>query len=99
MFSLTRILCRNWTRVLCCPNDQERPSQENEQKSHDDLTAIRGIGIATQDHLNKSGIWTYAQLAAASPDDLRETLSDRVTEGKTKHWIADARKLAEEAIK
>lgn len=98
MFSLMRILCRKWTRVLCCPNDQERPSQEYEQKSRDDLTAIRGIG-ATQDHLNKSGIWTYAQLAAASPDGLRETLSDRVTEGKTKHWIADARKLAEEANK
>ena len=99
MFSLMRILCRKWARVLCCPNDQERPSQENEQKSRDDLTAIRGIGIATQNHLNKSEIWTYTQLAAASPDGLREILSDRVTEGKTKHWIADARILAEEAKK
>ncbi len=99
MFSLLRILCRMCNRTLCGPNDQKRPSEEVEQNSPDDLTAIRGIGIATQDHFNKSGIWTYAQLAAASPDDLRETLSDRVTEGKTKHWIADARKLAEEAKK
>ncbi len=99
MFSLLRFLCPKWNRALCCPKDQERPSQEVEEKPPNDLTAIRGIGIATQSRLNTSGIRTYAKLAAASPDDLRETLSDRVTEGKTKHWIADARKLAEEAKK
>ena len=99
MFSLLRILCRKWDRTLCSPNDQERPSREVEEIPPDDLTASRGIGIATQNHLNKSGIRTYAQLAAASPDDLRETLGGRITEGKIKHWISDARKLAGEANK
>ncbi len=30
-----------------------------------DLTAIRGIGIAVQNRLNRAGITTYAQLAEA----------------------------------
>ncbi len=96
MFSLLRILCRKCNRTLFGPVSQERPSQEVEENP-DDLTTIRGIGITTQNRLNASGIRTFAQLAAASPDDLRETFGSRVTEGKIKHWIADARKLAEEA--
>ena len=97
MFSLLRILCRMCNRTLCGPNDQKRPSEEVEQNSPDDLTAIRGIGIATQNRLNTFGIKTYAQLAEASPDDLRETLRDRVSDAEINRWIAEARKLAEKA--
>lgn len=38
-----------------------------EEVAPDDLTAIRGIGAGMQRHLNKIGIYTYAQLAASTP--------------------------------
>ncbi len=36
----------------------------------DDLTAIRGIGIATQNRLYKAGIKSHGQLARATPEDV-----------------------------
>ncbi len=64
--------------------------------SSDDLTAIEGIGIVTQDRLNRSGIKTYAQLAEASPEDLQEILGSRITGARINDCIAEARMLAKE---
>jgi DNA-directed RNA polymerase subunit beta' len=43
-------------------------------KSSDDLTRVEGLGPKGQELLNSVGIHTYADLAAASPDQLREVL-------------------------
>ena len=99
MFSLLRCLCRSWNCARPDRDRQEPPSKEADNDPTDDLTDIRGIGIATQNRLNTSGIKTYAQLAEASPDHLQEILGGRIAEGRIKHWIAEARKLAADAEK
>ncbi len=60
----------------------------------DDLTAIRGIGITTQDRLNRAGITTYAQLAEAKPEQVREALGEFSRGARVKEWISRARELA-----
>jgi predicted flap endonuclease-1-like 5' DNA nuclease len=42
----------------------------------DDLTAIRGIGMASQNRLYKAGIKTYAALASAEPAEVRRMLGN-----------------------
>ncbi len=64
-----------------------------DEESVDDLTAIRGIGMATQKRLITSGIKSYTQLARAAPEDVRRALGDpRVA--KVEDWIRQARELA-----
>lgn len=62
----------------------------------DVLTEISGIGPATQAVLFKSGITTFKQLAALSPDELKQTLQSvgflRPTQ-KHADWIAQAKAL------
>jgi len=60
----------------------------------DDLTVIRGIGASMQSHLNKAGIYTYTQLAASTPDELRRTLGAVARLAKVEEWIEQARELA-----
>ncbi len=45
---------------------------ENPEGVVDDLSAIQGIGIIMQNRLNRAGITTYAQLAEAKPEHMRE---------------------------
>ncbi len=59
----------------------------------DDLTAIRGIGITTQNRLNRAGITTYAQLAEAKPEHVREALGKLSRGIKIEAWISQARAL------
>ncbi len=96
MASLLRFLCRVWG-CACRGPIKGKPSVETaEAISSDDLTAIEGIGIVTQDRLNRSGIKTYAQLAEASPEDLQEILGSRITGARINDCIAEARMLAKE---
>ena len=67
---------------------------ESLQGSVDDLTAIRGIGITTQDRLNRAGITTYAQLAEAKPEQVREALGKLSGGAKVEAWISQAQELA-----
>ena len=60
----------------------------------DDLTTIRGIGPSMQKHLNEAGIYTYAQLATGTPDELRQTLGAVARLAKVEEWIEQARELA-----
>ncbi len=99
MFSLLKLIYRACGRAPRGPDSEEPSGEKAKEKPPDDLTTIRDIGIATQNRLNTSGIRTYAQLAEATPGDLREILGGRITEGRIKHWIEEARKLAEEADK
>jgi predicted flap endonuclease-1-like 5' DNA nuclease len=59
----------------------------------DDLTAIDGVGPAYVRALNELGIFTFAELAAQSPDDLAERMqSVRVTAERIRResWIEQA---------
>ncbi len=57
------------------------------------LTAIRGIGITMQNRLNRAGIMTYAQLAEAKPEHVREALGKLLRGAKVEAWISQAREL------
>ncbi len=100
MLSLTGMLCRFWRGALCGvtrkePQEETAKEAPGENKA-DDLTIIRGIGIVTQDQLYKAGIKTYAALAGARPEELREMLGDVARSAEIERWIAQARELAGE---
>ena len=65
-----------------------------DEESVDDLTAIRGIGMATQKRLITAGIKSYTQLARAAPEDVRRALGDPRRVAKVEEWIRQARELA-----
>ncbi len=67
---------------------------ESSEGSVDDLTAIRGIGITKQDRLNRAGITTYAQLAVAKPEQVREALGKFSRGAQVEASISRARELA-----
>jgi predicted flap endonuclease-1-like 5' DNA nuclease len=77
------------------PAPAARPKAPPTAKAPDDLTQITGVGPKTAEALNKAGITTYAQRAAASPKDLLETLEGvrGVNKEKLSAWIKQARKL------
>ncbi len=52
------------------------PVEENTPSKTDDLTRIEGIGPKIAEALNKAGIGTFADLAATSPDKIREILAE-----------------------
>ena len=59
----------------------------------DDLTVIDGIGPGIARRLKGLGIKTFADLSAASPDDLVAKLQVQwVTTRRTREWIAEAAK-------
>jgi predicted flap endonuclease-1-like 5' DNA nuclease len=60
------------------------------------LTAIRGIGIATQNRLYRAGIKSYGQLARATPEDVREILGKSAGGASVEKWIAEAKQLSNE---
>ncbi len=66
---------------------------ENPEGVVDDLSAIRGIGIAVQNRLNRAGITTYAQLAEANPEQVQEALGKLSRGASVEAWISQARKL------
>ena len=80
------------------PTAEEAPPEPAEdaasEAAEDDLTAIRGIGAATQMRLNAAGINSYAQLAEADPEDVRRALNEQRQDAKVERWISRARVLA-----
>ena len=60
----------------------------------DDLTAIKGIGPVFAKRLNEAGITTYADLAAAAADHLREMTNATAT-ADPEEWIAQARAMGQ----
>ena len=59
----------------------------------DDLTEIKGIGPAMQNKLRALGITTFADLAAADPDQLMARLkgSQPLSLVRVRHWTEAAR--------
>ncbi len=73
---------------------EDAASEAPEDSLLDDLTAIRGIGAATQKRLNAAGIQSYAQLANADPEDVRRALNKQHQNTKVERWISRAQELA-----
>ena len=88
MVTLTKILCRLW-RCATPSQGREQTGSSNNATS-DDLTAIRGIGIATQDRLYRAGIKSFSELAQSSPEKIREALGKMARGAKVETWIKDA---------
>ncbi len=93
---LVGMLCRIWR----CGVAGRRPSTESAasrgagEENSDDLTRIRGIGIASQNRLHAAGIKTYADLARTSPEEVRRILGNVARGAKIEDWIAQANELA-----
>lgn len=97
MFSLAGMLCR-LCKCVSRGSSGTEPAAENGDDARapdepDDLTAIRGLGKASQDRLQAAGIKTYAQLAEASPEALRDSLGKAGQGAKVEDWIAQAKAL------
>ena len=101
MTLLTRMLCRCWRCLAPGRKTRERAAAQAagsspDESSSDNLTAIRGIGIATQDRLYRAGIKSYGQLARTSPEEVREILGKFAGGASVEKWIAEAKQLATE---
>jgi hypothetical protein len=77
------------------PAAKEKSSEEQSQEiSPDDLTKISGIGPGIQIRLNQAGIYTYAQLARSTYEELRRALGKFAQLADTYDWIGQARNLS-----
>ncbi len=99
MTLLTRTLCRWLGCPAPGPGRRERAADKAaanspDESSSDHLTAIRGIGIATENRLYGAGIKSYGQLARATPEDVRKILGKFAGGASVEKWIAQAKQLA-----
>jgi predicted flap endonuclease-1-like 5' DNA nuclease len=99
MLTVTGLLCRLWrctTRSGCSPAGQAEPADDaaSGDPSSDDLTVIRGVGNSSQNRLYAAGITSFAGLARASPDEVRESLGTLARGAKVEDWIKQAGDLA-----
>jgi predicted flap endonuclease-1-like 5' DNA nuclease len=77
--------------------DGLRDDFEAYQRTHpDDMTVVKGIGPVYQWKLRDAGVNTYAQLAAADPDQLRRMLDIKDWQRvNIESWIEQARDWAQ----
>lgn len=88
MLTISKIICRLWNCAAPAPTRDRGEGPDN--PARDDLTVIRGIGIATQDRLYRAGIKSFSQLAGSSPEKLREILGNLARGAQVETWIAEA---------
>jgi len=81
-------------KVVAPPPVEEAPPPPAEEVTPDDLTTIRGIGASMQQRLNEAGVYTYAQLATSTPEELRRGLGTAGRLARAEEWIEQARELA-----
>jgi hypothetical protein len=72
----------------------ERPEETSEEITTDDLKKIPGIGPGVQKRLNQAGIYTLAQLAQSSHEQVRKAMGKLAELADTYDWIGEARKMA-----
>ena len=92
MVTLTKILCRLWQRATPSQGHDQAGAPNNAPS--DDLTAVRGIGTATQDRLYRAGIRSFSQLAEAPPEKIQTSLGKTARGAKVESWIEQAADLA-----
>ena len=79
--------------VMPEPVAEEVEAVEPELSDSDPLVDLVGIGPGTQERLYAGGIKTFAQLASASPEVLRELAGPAVTRRyHVEDWIEEARR-------
>lgn len=71
----------------------EEAVAEIEAASAQDLTEIKGIGPTYARRLQAAGILTYADVAAADPEYLREVTRATGAQADPETWIAEARAM------
>ncbi len=97
--ALLGMLCR-WMRCPAPGRGKREGTAEKAKASPPDeispvnLTAIGGISIATQNRLYRAGIKSYARLAQASPEEVREILGRLARGADIEDWIAQAGELS-----
>ncbi len=96
MHLLARMLRRLWRGAASGAGKREGTAEKTKvyEISLDDLTAIRGIGTATQNRLHTAGIKSYAQLARASPEEVRMKVGKLAGGANVEDWIAQAQELS-----
>jgi large subunit ribosomal protein L21 len=72
------------------PAATTRAATAKSAKAKDDLTEIKGIGPTFAGRLAEAGITTFADLAKASPDHLRE-VTNATAVASPEEWIEEAR--------
>jgi predicted flap endonuclease-1-like 5' DNA nuclease len=72
---------------------QKSAEDPSSRASSDDLTRIKGIGPAYSRRLAEAGINTYAGIAGATPEMLRE-VTHAVAGADVEGWIEQARSLS-----
>jgi len=81
------------TRSVTQPVEQSGPVQTGTRK--DDLKRIKGVGPAIEKRLNNAGIYTFAEIAQLTPEELQERLGNiKLISISTGNLIAQAKKLA-----
>ena len=78
------------------PEDFRRPSGMDRPEHADDLKRIAGIGPRLEEKLNGLGIWTFAQVAAWTPEQVAWVDDYLAFKGRIERdgWIAQASELA-----
>jgi len=78
------------------------PLKNVENHGSDDFKRIHGIGAGIESLLQASGIHTYAQLAALTPDQVAERFEKNIGMWRRRviqqDWVGQARQLAAESI-
>ena len=74
-----------------------QPAVATKPEKPDDLTRIRGIGGGMQYRLNRGGVWTFAQLARLTPEEVYELTGIKVEWVIQGQLIEHAKELAQEA--
>ncbi len=85
--------------AAAAPAPPEAPAHDAQQPqplsdTGHDMTRIRGIGQGMQQRLKRAGIETYQELAAKSPDEVRQALGEVGRLANVEEWIAHAQELA-----
>jgi len=85
----TKSLTRSVTQVV----EQSGPIQTGTRE--DDLKRIKGVGPAIEKRLNDAGIYTFAEIAQLTPEELQERLGNtKLISISTDNLIAQAKKLS-----
>jgi len=74
-----------------------QPAVAVKPEKPDDLTRIRNVGAGIQYRLNRGGVWTFAQLARMTPEEIDELTGITVEGVIRRRMIEQARELAAEA--
>ena len=72
---------------------KKKKEMEMAQLDPDDLTQIKGIGPSRQELLNEAGIFTIAQLAGITPQQLEQILGESARKIDLKACIKQAKRL------